>query len=368
MLANRGRLRRGELALFARLLDLKPRTLRKWRAQAQADTLPVMGRPPLTKETWRAAVVPVARAWQSQGWSAGRPCVLAALKRMNISIPVTIVRELLRELKLRRRRYLAHKRAAERQHVKVHARDVLWSEDSTHLGRDAAGKAVQARAVKDVATTTSIEHSIGGAATGTDVLALLKRAKLVRGTLPLVLAMDNGPENNNELVCSYLRAERVIVLWNAPYTPEHNAWIESQHGEMKRELDASGALLLGLAGPSQVHESLSEAGGKSKTRHLEHCVSRVMRVLNTRARPSRGGRSAAQLDTLLDRAEDLVDRDRFYAAACAAIEKAVRGIANPRARRRAEREAIWCTLEELGLVTRTRGTRPASCSKAERLS
>ena len=51
------------------------------------------------------------------------------------------------------------------------------------------------------------------------MLALLKRAKLVRGTLPLVLAMDNGPENDNELVRSYLRVERVIVLWNVPYTP-----------------------------------------------------------------------------------------------------------------------------------------------------
>src|SRR5262249_25869596 len=150
-----------------------------------------------TPEVWRAAVVPVARAWQSQGWSAGRPCVLEALEEAGISIPVTIVRELLRELKLRRRRYLARKREAERVHVKVHARDVLWSGDATHLGRDAAGKTVQARAVKDVATTTPIEHSIGGPATGTDVLALLKRAKLVRGTLPLVLAMDNGPENDN---------------------------------------------------------------------------------------------------------------------------------------------------------------------------
>lgn len=32
---------------------------------------PTMGRPQLAEETWRAAVVPVARAWQSQGGARG---------------------------------------------------------------------------------------------------------------------------------------------------------------------------------------------------------------------------------------------------------------------------------------------------------
>jgi hypothetical protein len=259
-------------------------------------------------------------------------------------------------------------RERQRVRVAVHARDVLWSEDGTHLGRDAHGRKVEALAVKDVATTSAIEHSIGGAATGADVLALLVRAKLVRGRLPLVLARDNGPANKNELVCSYLRAERVIVLWNVPHTPEHNAWIESQHGELKLEVEASGAQWMGIADASQGRRSLAEAGPKSETGHRAECVARVLRVLNARVRPSRGGRSASQLDTLLDCVEDLVNRDRFYEAACTAIHKAVLGIENPRARRRAEREAIWCTLEELGLVTRTRGTRPAQCAKAERLS
>jgi hypothetical protein len=46
----------------------------------------------------------------------------------------------------------------------------------------------------------------------------------------------------------------------------------------------------------------------------------------------------------------------------------VQGIDDARARRRAEREAVFCTFEQFGLVTRTRGRRPASCSKGERLS
>ena len=90
-----------------------------------------------------------------------------------------------------------------------------------------------------------------------------------------------------------------------------------------------------------------------------------MRHLNAqRVRPSRGGHTADKLDRLLPRADDLVDRARFYDTACAAIAAAVQGISNARARQRAEREAVWRTLEEFGLVTRTRGRRPAAAITA----
>ena len=365
MLAAKERLRRGELALHSSVLKVAPRTLRKWRDQDGA--LPPMGRPRQAEETWRAAVVPVARAWQSQGWSSGRPCVLEALKRAGIKIPVTIVRELLRELKARRKRVLVRRRAQEMQHVEVRARDALWSEDATHLGRDEQGK-VEALAVKDAGTTTSIEQSIGGPSCGPDVLALLVRAKLVRGALPLVLGVDNGPANKNELVLSWLRSERVIVLWNVPHTPQHNPWAESFNGELKCELDALGELVVQVADRSEGPVSLSEPGVSATKRHFRACIPRVARLLNGRVRPSRGGFTAAQLDRILPHAEDLVDRARFYDTACAAIRRAVHGIDDPRARRRAEREAILCTLEQFGLVTRTRGRRPAPCLKAVRLS
>ena len=366
LLATQGRPRRGELVLYAEVLDVCPRTLRKWRDQA--EDCPIMGRPQLAEETWRAAVVPVARAWQSQGFSSGRPRVLEALEKTGIEIPVTIVRELVKELKARRRGYLARKRATLRKHVQVRARDAVWSTDSTHLGRDEHGK-VSATAVKDVGTTTSIEQSIGGPPRGQDVLALLKRAKLVRGVLPHVLGMDNGPENNNELVRAYLATERVIMLWNVPHTPEHNAPIENFFGELKLELEALDELVAPVPDPSEVPVCSSEAGVSSTRAHFQRCVPRLARRLNERrVRASRGGFTAAQLDRLMPRAEDLVSRDRFYDTACAAIGSAVQDIDDPRARRRAEREAILCTLEQFGLVKRTRGRRPAPCSKAERLS
>ena len=366
LLKTKGKLRRGELALYARLLEVSARTLRKWRAQA--ETCPCMGRPRHAQEVWRAAVVPVARAWQGQGFSAGRPRVREALEKAGIEIPVTIVRELLKELKTRRRSYLGRKRAALQKHVRVRARDAVWSTDSTHLGRDEHGR-VLATAVKDVGTTTSIEQSIGGPPRGADVLALLKRAKLVRGRLPHVIGMDNGAENNNGLVRAYLAAEHVIVLWNVPRTPQHNAPIESYFSELKRELEALDELVARVHDPSQVPVCSPEAGVSSTRAHFRRCVPRLARRLNElRVRTSRGGFTAAQLDRILPHADDLVSRDRFYDTACAAIRSAVHDIHHARARRRAEREAILCTLEQFGLVTRTRGRRPASCSKAERLS
>jgi hypothetical protein len=90
----------------------------------------------------------------------------------------------------------------------------------------------------------------------------------------------------------------------------------------------------------------------------------VARLNAQRVRPSHGGYTADELDRLLPRADDLVDRARFYDSACAAIERAVQGITHARARQRAEREAIWRTLEEFGLVTRTRGRRPKAALEA----
>jgi transposase InsO family protein len=362
MLRNKGRVRRGELELYAKVLEVPERTLRSWRAQAVRR--PVMGRPPLAHATWRAALPAVARAWKRQGRSAGRERVLDELEHMGVSVPVTIVRELLRALKARWRRVQERRRAAERVHVAVHARDALWSQDASHLGRDQHDK-VEALAVKDVAALAVVGTSVGGPATGEGVLALLQRAELVRGTLPLVLGMDNGPANRDAKLQAWLRRRRVIVLWNVPRTPQHNAPIESFFGELKLELDALGELQVRFADPSQGPRSLSEAGAKTKKQHFGVCVPRLVARLNAqRVRPSRGGFTADELDRLLPRAEDLVDRARFYDSACAAIERAVQGITNARARQRAEREAIWRTLEEFGLVTRTRGRRPAATIKA----
>lgn len=362
MLRSKARLRRGELELYAEVLDVPARTLRSWREQAARR--PVMGRPPLSAEAWQAALPAVARAWKRQGRSSGRERVLEELSRMGVEVPMTIVRELLRALKARWRRVQERKRAAERVHVAVHARDVLWTQDASHMGRDQHGK-VEALAVKDVAAVKVVGTAVGGPTRGVDVLALLERIEHERVTLPLVLGMDRGPANREKELLAWLRKRRVLVLFNVPRTPQHNAPIESLWSELKLELDALGELQMPIAEASQGPRSLSEAGAETKTGHLALCVPRLVARLNAqRVRPSRGGYTADELDRLLPRADDLVDRARFYDSACAAIERAVQGITHARARQRAEREAIWRTLEEFGLVTRTRGRRPKAALEA----
>jgi transposase InsO family protein len=348
-------------------LDVDEHTLRNWRSRGMGARRP--GRPRHSREEWIAALRPVARAWRSQGRASGWPSVAEALQQgAGHAIPQRIVRGWLWLLKAQHRRYLSRLRESECKHVDVLCRDAVWSQDATHLGRDEHGK-VEAVAVKDVATTTLIESAVGGPTCGDDVLALLVRAKLVRGTLPLVLVDDNGPANRRADVLAWLANEQVIVLWNLPHTPQHNAPIERCFGELKGELEADGVLPVRGAAPSQGHVWPSEPGVSRTRERLHESILRTGRRLNEkRLRRSRGWRTAAELDRILPRAEDRVQRDCFYEAACAAIEKAVQDIDDARARRRSEREAVLCTLEEFGLVRRSRGRRPAPARKPEAIT
>ena len=78
--------------------------------------------------------------------------------------------------------------------------------------------------------------------------------------------------------------------------------------------------------------------------------SAAVDVLDHRLRATRGWRTATELDALLVRADALVERVRFYREARAAMRRAVQGLTTARARRKAERAAIWSVLERYGLA------------------
>jgi hypothetical protein len=59
---------------------------------------------------------------------------------------------------------------------------------------------------------------------------------------------------------SFAGGARVLVLFNVPRTPQHNAPIESFWGELKLELEALGELQMRIADASQGPVSLAEAG------------------------------------------------------------------------------------------------------------
>jgi hypothetical protein len=77
-------------------------------------------------------------------------------------------------------------------------------------------------------------------------------------------------------------------------------------------------------------------------------------------RPDLGGLTPDELDRIAPHAEDRVSRARFYHDACAALARAAAEHPHGRARRMAERDAIYSTLEQHRLLTRTRGGQPLS--------
>ena len=65
------------------------------------------------------------------------------------------------------------------------ARDALWSQDGTHLGRE-QGVAAEAQPVRDAASTRVLTMHVGCAASGEEVAGILERTAAERGGWPLV--------------------------------------------------------------------------------------------------------------------------------------------------------------------------------------
>ena len=147
---------------------VSPRSLRNWKRADPAERGP--GRPALSAEQLEEARDAVLGELERQGWSAGEEPIWRGL---GCRLPRSRVRRVLAELKAERRaRHAEHVRAA-RVSVRVEARDVVWSLDATHLGRDERGAAVQAEVLREVASTTTIALSVGPAAKGHEIVGLL---------------------------------------------------------------------------------------------------------------------------------------------------------------------------------------------------
>jgi transposase InsO family protein len=267
-------------------------------------------------------------------------------------LPRHLLREALRDIKKGQRRRDHERRASRRHTVVVHCADTIWSDDETHLGRDKDGTEVRGKVLREVACRRSIDLAVGGPAKACDVLRALQRTAEERGGYPLVYSSDNGSPFVAEEVEDFLRRHRIVHLRNVVRTPEHNTWAEKAIGELKAESGLGKGVLL-LEGAVEGRARLHEA-----RRRLDEL----------RPRKCLGWRTPLAMDTVLPRAYNQVDRDDFYEAACRAVERAVHGIDNPRARRRAEREAIFRTLHVFGLVTRYRGGREIPIENAEGLS
>jgi hypothetical protein len=210
---------------------------------------------------------------------------------------------------------------------------------------------VWSEVIEDVATMATLAAPVRARSTRAgDVIEQLQ-ALAGRGRLPLVWATDNGSAYIAEATQRWLAEHHVVHLPSLPRTPQHNGWVERRHGELKAE---SG---LGRGVPLQCLEDASTRWAAARD------------VLdNHRLRGRLGCRTAAAIDGSLDTWEGVIDRRAFHEAACRAREVAVLGLSSARARRRAEREAVFRTLERYGLARRTRGGAPLRSAEAEGIS
>ncbi len=193
--------------------------------------------------------------------------------------------------------------------------------------------AIQAEVVRDAATTKLITVVVGLAAGGQDIIAIMERLRS-EGALPLVFLSDNGPAYQCAALAAWFQAHQVIHLFSLPHTPQHNAGLERANRELKEDADLAGDLTI---------EEVRTAIWQSRLR------------LNRRPRPSRGGLTADELDSILPDATTVVSREAFYNATLKATAEAVAGLTSDRARRIATRQAALKTLELFNLITVTRG-------------
>lgn len=202
-----------------------------------------------------------------------------------------------------------------------------------------------------------------------------KAHRLVTGILEWWLGQRRKEEVATSLGVSGLRlwqlSQRatagmgVVHLFSMPRTPQHNAVAERGMREIK-ETTSLGAGRELAALTVERAEVVFARGGRAPALKLTPArdeewpleLEEACLALNDRARPSRGGRSATELDRILPHWDHRICRESFHRAAMEEIERASAAAPSVHARRKAVREAIYFTLEAFGLVKRTRGGRP----------
>jgi transposase InsO family protein len=335
----------GSQQWLAQLLGVTPRTLQEWIKCDPSARRP--GRPAAPAALRWSVMRAVARQGRIRGHGAGRLEMAHALRQ---GTPRRLIVASLKRLKGRWRRDERERLAGGRLSIEVLYRDVLWSQDATHLGRTGRQE-VRAQVCKEAASRrTLLARAQAGASCAADVIGQLEELRVERG-LPLILAMDNGPENIAQEVEAYAARQQVVLLYNVPRTPQHNARAERGIGELKQESGLGKGVRLGSVQEAQAR--LDAARERLDRHRLRACLGYV---------------TAEQADRTLPCWYGVVDRGSFYAAVCSATEQAVLGARTLVERRRAERKAILGVVASLGVIRITRGGVLLSAVKCEGVS
>lgn len=310
---------RGSQKTLSRHLGVTQRTLSTWKRNAKQGFRP-RSRGRKKKMTSLFEPLAIAREWRRQGRPGSRP-VIAAMK----STRVRLIREVIRELKRRLRKRQANHTINNRVTVKVNEPGTMLVLDAAKDPTRNGGECIVHRDRGSLRTEVTICE--GKATSAEDTLRVLRDLK-ARNRLPLVAGSDNGSPFVAKSVLAFYRANKIVPLRSLPRVPQQNGAAENGVGDFKR-LAKNGATI------------------------VEAC-----RILNEcRLRETLDWKTPAEVDRERFQPCSKAMRERFYIATNAAIFGAKLGAKSAVEKRKAEREAIFQSMESFSLITRIRGHR-----------
>ena len=303
--------------VIAECLEISPRTLNSWKRKAKAG----WQKQAKKKSLDFFEVLMIAKEWKRQGYPGSRP-VIKALP----DVRVRLVRSVVGDLKIRKSKRRAMIRKKVQVRVRIKKPGVVVTVDGATLKkgedhivyRDRGSLSVQSQKCEN------------GSLAAKDTLNVLTNLKN-KDRLPVVFCSDNGSPLVAGVVGNFLDKNYIIHLKSLPRVPQHNGSCENAVKEFK--------------------ELINEGYSPEK----------ATEILNVRRkRRQLGYKTSLEFDEENFKRYTDEERKRFYDAAKTAINAAVIGTKSGYEKRKAEREAIFQTLERFGLITRTRGG--LSCS------
>ena len=309
---------RGSQKTTSLAMRVTTRTLRHWQKNAKS-ALPPKRRGRKKKVDKLGHYLKIAREWKRQGYTVGEDAIVNKLK----DVRCRLVREVVRGLKKRRRVRAEKHLKTSRITVTVHKHAHFNVIDALKVPDKIGGESIVCRDRANLMTHLHDAKSENVCAS--DVLDLLE-SLLKKGRLPLVLGSDNGSPFVAHEVADFLAKHNVIHLKSLPRVPQHNGSAENAVGDVKR--------------------LLKNGFDRAQT---------VLTLNNIRLRKVNDWKTPNELDQECFTAITENERIKFFNAAKSAINSAVVDTMTSKEKRKAEREAIYQTMENFSIITRTRG-------------
>jgi transposase InsO family protein len=312
---------RGSQKIVAQALDVSERTLRSWKRSFGSTKR--RGRRQQQSSLWEQRRI--VQEWVRQGYPGSRP-VIKALP----GVRVRLVRAVIAELKLRRRRRAMEKKIKVRTRITVKAVGVVVAMDGATIQ-----KGEDLLVVRDRGSLSVKAEACEGSLRSLNTLETLQKMK-DEARLPLVLCTDNGSPFCSSSVRSFLEDNKIIHLRSLPRVPQHNGSCENAVRELK--------LVMREGVP----------------------VAYACTTLNeSRKRRQLGWKTSLEIDRENFVPYNEENRKMFYEGVKLAINEAVLGTKSVRERRKIEREVILAMLERFRLVIITRGDQTYALKSVE---